>query len=163
MMYQLTDSGAVIGCVPKGASQSIRATCHNRVEFEQARNADVRVFFIRNPAARMVSAYCFFKTIYQHDVNVGQGSPTPDDVATWASFIEFVRGNPDNPHWSPQMPMVREFSPTHIHRLENIGSVWPIYHSAPMQHINASQPFEVGEIPADLMARYTEDSAVWHG
>jgi hypothetical protein len=164
-MYGLTDSGAVVAFVLKAGFQSMRHAlrCNgDEITQEFARAAPVRVQFVRQPGARLVSAYRHYKTIYLHGSTPQPGEPQPIDVATWDAFMAHVLAN-DNAHWRPQYLIAERFCPNRIHSFERISDFWSLYHSMPFPHLNASKPFPVGTIPAAVAALYTKDKALCLG
>lgn len=165
MMFGRADSGAVIAFVQKAGFQSMRHAlrCNgDELTEAEALAAAVRVQFVRDPIARLVSAYRHYKTIYFYGSTPQPGDPQPDDVVTWDAFMAHVRVN-DNAHWSPQYLIAERFKPNRVHAFERIGEFWSLYHSMPFPHLNASKAFPVGDVPDDIAARYAKDLQLCHG
>tara|TARA_R110000868_G_scaffold31345_2_gene115064 strand:+ start:1625 stop:2128 length:504 start_codon:yes stop_codon:yes gene_type:complete len=166
MHFGKTNSGAVVAMVQKVGFQSFRHVLRmsgREVSLEEAQAAPVRVQFIREPMARLRSAYCFYKTIYARRSMPQPGSPQPADVETWEAFMEYVRANPDNVHWRPQTVVVEAFIPNRLHKFEDIGTTWGQYDSRPFPHLNDSEDYPTGDVPDDISMRYEPERAIWRG
>lgn len=162
-IYGITDLGAAIAMVPKVGLQSFRYSLSltgKQVGLSEALLRPVRVQFVRHPFRRLESCYRHYKTIYSRGNAPQLGDPSHEDVASWNAFMGFVRHS-DNAHTTPQSLVTDEFSPTHLHRFEDVLSIWPSYHSLPYPHLNFSLPHEVGEVPDDVAALYNQDLKLW--
>jgi len=130
---------------------------------EEALEYPIRVFFIREPMARLRSAYSFF-------IKLRNGGERYDSLPysvlnSWPEFVDHVLTNSDE-HWNPQVPQVTykgEFTPNKVFRFEDVKKWWPNFTSIRLPHANASIPQEVIDYRSvELKEFYAEDIKMWN-
>ena len=129
--------------IPKVGTSSIRNTLYNHasVYYMHVDDIDVvetRVLFLREPIARIGSAYRFFKN--QHELGCKHmGNACPTD--TYEEFIDHILRTP-NEHWDSQVAQVTDsvgtFMPTDVYRFEDISKVWDMYSPSELNHKNSA-------------------------
>ena len=159
-------NGMALAIVAKVGTQSFReAEAHWYVTNEEALIYPERIFFIREPFLRLVSAYSFFKGLERAGTRY-EALPL-SAITDWETFVDYILLNEDE-HWMPQTDTTLYtgdgvFVPTKIMRFEDVTKWWPLFSSKRLPHENQSVPQEVDIMyrRAEVDAFYSNDYAIY--
>lgn len=159
-------NGVALAIVAKVGTQSFReAGAHWYMTNKEARIYPERIFFIREPFLRLVSAYSFFKGLERTGTRY-EAVPL-SAIADWPTFVDYILLNNDE-HWMPQTDTTLytgdgEYVPTKIMRFEDVSKWWPLFSSKRLPHENQSVPQEVDIMyrRADVGAFYANDYDIY--
>ncbi len=156
-----------MSCVPKNGSTSMRNAMPNDDIFanDKVLHIKTRIAWIREPIARLKSAYAFFFYLNEKEEN-GQRTPSKEQTSSWEKFVDHALLS-DNKHWAPQKEMLSlngEYLATVSHKFENIMQLWSNYLPGLLPWQNACTPLPTNDYRQDDIAEfYKEDSELWHG
>ena len=91
------------------------------MKIHEVTEIEKRVMFLRDPIERLISCYCFLKTLREE--NTSYDNFNFKYVDSWQTFVDFMLENRDT-HWLPQselMTLDGKFVPTEIVKFENIN------------------------------------------
>ena len=160
MWFIQPQNDLAVAMIPKAGVNSIRKWLR---EYEVVTNDDPqllkmgrRVAFIRNPLARLRSAFSYFRGLDNQNIKHSVKAPT----GTWASFVDFILEN-DDPHWHPQSDIAGD-KQNIIHHFEDFNLYAPYYCNNIIYHLNKSVPRPVYDYRLhDIMNLYSRDYDLW--
>ncbi len=155
----------IISCTPKVGSSSFRTAKRPLEQYtnEESSQFTNRIGVIRHPIARVQSMYRWLR--YQHSRNASlRREIVSDSYETFVNHIFKV----DNIHWKEQISILTDiegnFTPTKVHRFEDVDQFWPLYFDVELPHSNGSRVMydDLSDYRLDeLETRYHRDIELW--
>lgn len=156
-----------LAVITKAGAQSMREVMSDgwyRTN-EQALEYPIRIMFVRNPRARLKSAYSFFNGLKQQGTRYDKIDFSTVD--RWETFVDMALDpSTDDEHWNTQKSSVLfndQLVPNKIFRFEEINEIFPHFIPRAMPHLNQSERLPTNDYRrTDIDQFYNDDSNLWN-
>lgn len=161
--YIREDNQLAVAEIPKAGLSTIREWLHPgfvvvKNNDPRLKNCPVRVMFVKNPLARLQSAYSFLKVRDALGSKMKHGAP----LSSWHDFVDYILEN-ENIHWMPQVKRAGHLQ-TVVHRLEDLNHIFYRYHEGMVLHSNITRRVPVDNYRLlDIVEYYMGDFDLWLG